>query len=308
MPLSLGERARVWGILDNLADIIWRSAHAEDDADAMALNALRIKEAAALKSCDVVLVKEAINVAKKAAHKAVSEQRRVFDTLDGSHVLKVEELVEAEDAVCDSYSEDDPCDVLLVLAVSSFAFRHASTEIMYMYSEVRRQIEIDADCVAYPQGEYFVDLGNGFDAHFGLHDAWDFFMRFPAGHFAIKLHPLNPKEPVSVNNPVGVLNLTDNSNELVDSLLEGRRIHYHRDRTIGLNNSRLMSPEYSCKQFISFDLAMKQAIELKELFRKMCATCGKKTTMCCSRCDVLAYCNEECQRADWAAHKLICHK
>jgi len=307
MPPSLGERARVWGILDNLADIIWRSAHAEDDADAMALNALRRKEAAALKSCDVVLVKEAINVAREAAEKAVYDMRRLIET---GVVLpvKIEELVEAEKAVRDSYSEVDPCDVLLVLAVSSLAFSAASSEVMYMYRDLRMQIEIDADRVAYPQVEYFVDLENGFNAHFGLHDAWDFFMKLPEGHFATKLHPLNPKEPVSVDNPVGVLNLTDNSNELVDLLLEGRSIHYHRDRTIGVNNSRLMSPEYSCKQFISFDLAMKQAIELKELFRKMCATCGKKTTMCCSRCDVLAYCNEECQRADWAVHKLICHK
>lgn len=306
MPLK--ERAHVLGILDNLLDIIWKSLDPENDAEARALNALRIKEATALKSRDEKEVTKAINVAREAALKEVSEQRRVFDTLGGSRVLKVEEVVEAEKAVRDSYSEIDPCDVLLVLAVSRLAFSAASSEIMYMYSEVRRQIEIDEDRVDYPQGEYFVNMQDGFNAHFELDDAWDFFMRFPEGHFATKFHPKNPKKPVSVDNPLGVLNLTDNSNELVDSLLEGRSIDYHRDGVIGKNNSRLMHWEYPWKRFTSFKLAMEDAIELKELFRKMCANCGKQTTMCCSRCDVLAYCNEECQRADWAAHKLICHK
>ena len=37
-----------------------------------------------------------------------------------------------------------------------------------------------------------------------------------------------------------------------------------------------------------------------------CKVCGKLNTMRCGRCKVVAYCGKEHQKADWAAHKVVC--
>ena len=38
----------------------------------------------------------------------------------------------------------------------------------------------------------------------------------------------------------------------------------------------------------------------------ICAKCGKKATLKCSRCDRRRYCSAACQKADWSTHKKAC--
>lgn len=48
---------------------------------------------------------------------------------------------------------------------------------------------------------------------------------------------------------------------------------------------------------------------LSEKSEKYCITCGKSdSTVLCSRCKGVWYCNKKCQKADWPCHKLLCGK
>lgn len=38
----------------------------------------------------------------------------------------------------------------------------------------------------------------------------------------------------------------------------------------------------------------------------LCPRCTDKGTLTCSRCNDIKYCSAECQRADWATHKVLC--
>ena len=37
-----------------------------------------------------------------------------------------------------------------------------------------------------------------------------------------------------------------------------------------------------------------------------CSKCDKEATGYCMCCKTVRYCGRECQRADWAAHELVC--
>ncbi|KAK7613500.1 hypothetical protein JOL62DRAFT_380207 [Phyllosticta paracitricarpa] len=45
---------------------------------------------------------------------------------------------------------------------------------------------------------------------------------------------------------------------------------------------------------------------MRVLSPKSCAICGKEKTQECARCHGVRYCSKECQKADWALHKLLC--
>lgn len=42
---------------------------------------------------------------------------------------------------------------------------------------------------------------------------------------------------------------------------------------------------------------------------KQCISCKSELNLqLCTRCRLVYYCNEECQRNDWDKHKIVCHK
>lgn len=41
---------------------------------------------------------------------------------------------------------------------------------------------------------------------------------------------------------------------------------------------------------------------------KKCNSCGKESKMRCGRCQTVYYCDQNCQKKDWASHKLNCNK
>ena len=69
---------------------------------------------------------------------------------------------------------------------------------------------------------------------------------------------------------------------------------------------------HNIKKVPDFEVRFKQALMkiLEPLKVPVCAACHEAKTklMKCSQCKKTVYCNAECQRKDWAAHKLTCEK
>ena len=51
-----------------------------------------------------------------------------------------------------------------------------------------------------------------------------------------------------------------------------------------------------------------RVLEFRRAARHCCAVCGQPGAKKCGRCMKARYCGSDCQRADWASHKTVCHE
>lgn len=170
----------------------------------------------------------------------------------------------------------------------------------------------DSDFDAYPNKHYTFDLDNGFTGLIlrNLPDyVWNVYVIVPEGHFSTK----------------DGINLTSHfQQELEDNLISripyDITFHDRESRRIGIDHchgcdlapsgrdNRLLKHLYDdTRYYTTYEMAVKEAKEIKSWLWNMCNKCGKESKSQCSICKI-KYCDQTCQRADWADHKKYCKK